>query len=53
MEPTTLGADWRIAEVKYIVSDLEAKLRSDAGTPEEKRIAANMLEFYKSELEAV
>jgi hypothetical protein len=35
------------------VSDLEAKLRSDAGTPEEKRIAADMLEFYKSELESV
>ena len=53
MEPTTLGADWHIEECKYIVADLEAKLRSDACVEEDRAIAADMRAFYKSELDAV
>jgi hypothetical protein len=44
---------WHIEECKYIVADLEAKLRAGRGTKEELAIARDMLEFYKSELEAV
>ena len=45
--------DWIIEEQKYIVADLESKVRAGIGTPEDRKILADRLAFYKSELEAV
>jgi hypothetical protein len=42
--------DWLLEERNYEIARLEAILRSNAGTAEDREIAQSQLDFYKSDL---
>ena len=47
-ELVKLGPDWLQEEVAHMVRHLDAVLHDPTSTPDEKRIAKDMLEYYSN-----